>query len=77
MRLHGLPLPEEAEGYESEDAEEGEDEGEGFGEIGEAEGETHESGVTEMVGGEMFQQSARVRREEMRGAGRRGGLCRC
>ena len=50
----GLPLPEEAEDYESQDAEEGEDEGEGFREIGEAEGEAHESSVTEMAGGEMF-----------------------
>src|SRR6266851_4856614 len=42
----GLALPEETEGDESQDAEEGEDEGEGFREIGKAEGEAHESGVT-------------------------------
>src|SRR5258708_30205213 len=43
----GLALPEETEGDEGQDAEEGKEEGEGFREIGEAEGDAHESGVTE------------------------------
>ena len=59
-----VALPEDAEGYERHDAEEGEEEAEGLGEIGEAEGEAHEGGVAEFCGGEVAEQSGDGEEEE-------------
>src|SRR5215469_15781804 len=68
----GLALPQEAEGDENENGDEGKDERERFCEIGEAQGESHESSVTKVVCGEMFQQSGdceeKKRQEEGIGA---------
>ncbi len=51
-----VALPKVAEDCERDDAEEGEDEGEGFGEIGEAERDAHQGCVTKMRGGEVAEQ---------------------
>jgi len=50
----GAFLPDDGEGDESENAEKCKEEGERFCEIGKAEGDAHEGGVAELVGGEML-----------------------
>ena len=57
-------LPEQAEGHEREDAEESEEEGKRFGEVGETEGDAHERGIAELCGGEMTEQSCEGEEEK-------------
>jgi hypothetical protein len=55
-------LPEQTEGDECDDAEQGE--GERFREIGETEDEAHESSVTKMAGREMSEQGGKGEEEK-------------
>ena len=52
------------EGNKRDDAEEGEEEGEGLREIGEAEGDAHQCRVAEMRGGEMAEKSGDCEEEK-------------